>query len=407
MKTERKTLAVDRLNNVEKLLDRYVAEGKIPGYNCLVSQGFEEIAYFQNGLKDVARSKPIDRSTLFRIYSMTKPMTSVALMQLFEQGLFLLDDPVQRFIPEWKKLKVFKSGDADHYEVSDPGRRMTIKDLLTHTSGLTYGFQESHPVDAIYRRDNISSLNEGATLKSMADQLADIPLQFSPGERWNYSVSTDVLGYLIEIISGQALDDYFQEHILTPLGMSDTSFYVKPDQASRFAACYLHSRSVNDAGTYYHLEDDPQNSRYLKKPTLLSGGGGLVSSIDDYYVFTKMLLNKGEYNGVRILGSKTVEFMARNHLPLDKDLAAMGQSRFTETNYSGVGFGLGFSVIMNSAQAGSLCSEGSIAWGGMASTAFWIDPEEEIIVIFMTQVIPSGCYPIRGQLHSAVYQALC
>jgi len=402
-----KKLVVDRLNNVEKLLDRYVSEGKIPGYNCLISQHSEEVAYFQNGLKDVERSKPIDRSTLFRIYSMTKPLCNVALMQLYEQGLFLLDDPVHRYIPQWKNLKVFKSGDASDFEVCDPDRPMTIKDLCLHTAGLTYGFQQSHPVDEIYRREGISSQAQGATLKTMADQLADIPLQFSPGTQWNYSVATDALGYLIEIISGQSLDVYFQEHILTPLGMTDTSFSVPPDQVSRFAACYLFSGSVNESGTYYDLEDDPQTSDYLEVPTLFSGGGGLVSSIDDYYVFTKMLLNKGEYNGVRILGSKTVEYMSRNHLPLDKDLAAMGQPRFSETNYNGVGFGLGFSVIMNAAQTGVMCSEGAIAWGGMASTCFWVDPEEDIIVIFMTQLIPSGCYPIRGQLHAAVYQALC
>ena len=407
MENKTKKLSVKRLNNVEKLLDRYVSEGKIPGYNCLISQHNNEVVYFQNGLKNAERSKPIDRSTVFRIYSMTKPLTSVALMQLYEQGLFLLDDPVHRYIPEWKNLKVFKSGDATNFEVCDPDRPMTIKDLLLHTSGLTYGFQRSHAVDEIYRREGISSLIEGATLKTMADQLVDIPLQFSPGSEWNYSIATDVLGYLIEILSGQSLDAYFQEHILTPLGMTDTGFSVKPDQAARFAACYTYLREANERGTYYDLEDDPQTSRYLETPTLLSGGGGLVSSIDDYYIFTKMLLNKGEYKGVRILGSKTVEYMSRNHLPQDKDLSEMGQSRFSETNYGGVGFGLGFSVVMNAAQSGVMSSEGEIAWGGMASTCFWVDPEEDIIVIFMTQLIPSGCYPIRGQLHAAVYQALC
>lgn len=407
MNNKSKKLSVKRLNIVEKLLNRYVSEGKIPGYNCLISQHNNEVAYFQNGLKDVEQSKPIERSTLFRIYSMTKPLTSVALMQLYEQGLFLLDDPVHRYIPEWKNLKVFKSGDATDFEVCDLNRSMTIKDLLLHTAGLTYGFQRSHAVDEIYRREGISSLVEGATLKTMAEQLVDIPLQFSPGSEWNYSIATDVLGYLIEIISGQSLDAYFQENILTPLGMTDTGFSVKPDQTSRFAACYLYLREANESGAYYDLEDDPQTSRYLNTPTLLSGGGGLVSSIDDYYVFTKMLMNKGEYKGTRILGSKTVEYMSRNHLPFDQDLAAMGQSRFSETNYNGVGFGLGFSVVMNAAQSGVLSSEGEIAWGGMANTCFWVDPEEEIIVIFMTQLIPSGCYPIRGQLHAAVYQALC
>jgi CubicO group peptidase (beta-lactamase class C family) len=389
------------------MLDRYVAEGKLPGYNCLISQNFEEVAYFQNGLKDVEQSKPMDRNTVFRIYSMTKPLTSVAIMQLYEQGLFLLDDPVHRYIPEWRNLKVFKSGNAEEYEVSSPERVMTIKDLLLHTSGLTYGFQESHPVDEIYRREGISSLTNGETLKDMAQQLIDIPLQFSPGSEWNYSISTDVLGYLVEIISGQSLDVYFQENILTPSGMSDTGFSVQPNQKQQFAACYDYLRKSDENGIRYKLQDDPKTSCYLEKPSLLSGGGGLVSTIDDYYIFTKMLLGKGEYKGVRILGSKTIEYMSRNHLPKDQDLASLGRSRFTESGFNGVGFGLGFSVVMNAAQSGVLCSDGELAWGGMASTCFWVDPEEEITVIFMTQLIPSGCYPVRNQLRAAVYQALC
>ena len=407
MKENKKKLSIERLNRVEAMLDRYVAEGKLPGYNCLISQNFEEVAYFQNGLKDVERSKPMDRNTVFRIYSMTKPLTSVAIMQLYEQGLCLLDDPVHLYIPEWRDLKVFKSGDAANFEFKYAARAMTIKDLLLHTSGLTYGFQESHPVDEIYRKENISSLVQGATLKSMAEQLVDIPLQFSPGTEWNYSVSTDVLGYLVEIISGQSLDTYFDDNILTPLGMSDTGFSVRPNQQQQFAACYDYLRKADENGIRYKLQDDPKTSRYLETPTLLSGGGGLVSTIDDYYIFTKMLLGKGEFNGVRILGSKTVEYMSRNHLPHDNDLAAMGKSRFTESGFGGVGFGLGFSVVMNAAQSGTLCSDGEIAWGGMASTCFWVDPEEAIAVIFMTQLIPSGCYPVRNQLRAAVYQALC
>ncbi|MGB1310079.1 MAG: serine hydrolase domain-containing protein [Leucothrix sp.] len=406
MKNKTKKLSVERLGNVEKLLDQYVNDGKIAGYNCLVSQHLEEVAYFQNGMKDEERANPIDRNTLFRIYSMTKPLTSVAMMQLFEQGLFLLDDPVHHYIPEWRNLKVFKSGDADNYEVCDPERPMTIRDLFLHTAGLTYGFQESHAVDEIYRRKGITSQGSNETLGDMAAKLVDVPLLFSPGSQWNYSIATDVLGYLVEIISGQSLDAYLQEHILTPLGMSDTSFSVKPGQEKRFSACYLYLPSKTEGSKQFRLEDDPRYSRYLETPALLSGGGGLVSSIDDYYAFCKMLLNKGELNGVRILGSKTIEFMARNHLPLDKDLAGMGQPRFSETNYAGVGFGLGFSVIMNAAQSGVLCSEGEIAWGGMASTSFWVDPVEEIIVVFMTQLIPSSCYPIRSQLHATVYQAL-
>jgi CubicO group peptidase (beta-lactamase class C family) len=407
LKGNRKKLSIERLNRVETMLDRYVTEGKLPGYNCLISQNFEEVAYFQNGLKDVEQTKPMDRNTVFRIYSMTKPLTSIAIMQLYEQGLCLLDDPVHRYIPEWRNLKVFISGDASDFEVTKPDRAMTIKDLLLHTSGLTYGFQESHPVDQMYRNEDISSLVQGATLAGMAEQLVDIPLQFSPGTQWNYSVSTDVLGYLVEIISGQSLDAYLQDNILTPLAMNDTGFSVRPDQQQQFAACYDYLIKADENGHRYRLSDDPKTSRYLEKPTLLSGGGGLVSTIDDYYIFTKMLLGKGEYNGVRVLGSKTIEYMSRNHLPQNNDLAAIGRSRFTESGFNGVGFGLGFSVVMNAAQSGVLCSDGELAWGGMASTCFWVDPEEAITVIFMTQLIPSGCYPVRNQLRAAVYQALC
>jgi CubicO group peptidase (beta-lactamase class C family) len=333
---------------------------------------------------------------------MSKPITSVALMMLYEKGAFQLDDPVAKYIPEWRDLKVFAGGDEKSYHVSAPARPMNVKDLLTHCSGLTYGFLGTHPVDAMYRAAKIGGGAPGATLAGMVDDLARIPLQFSPGTQWNYSVSTDVLGYLVQVLADQDFDQFVAEKITRPLGMDDTGFFVAPKNHDRFAACYDRVAATNSL----KLQDDPKKSPYLARPTFLSGGGGMVSTIDDYHTFTRMLLGKGAANDVRILGRKTVEYMTLNHLPGNKDLAAMGQPIFSETPYDGIGFGLGFSVILDPATANVLDSPGEFAWGGAASTYFWIDPVEELIVIFMTQLLPSSSYPIRRQLKALVYQAL-
>ena len=391
-----------RLGNIQALAQAYVEDGKLPGYLCLVSRHGAQAHFLAHGAMDVERGKPMARDTIFRIYSMSKPVTSVALMMLYEQGRFQLDDPVARYIPGWKNLKVFAGGDETTFEVTDPVRAMTIKDLLTHTSGLTYGFMDSHPVDAMYRARKIGGMAPGGTLESMVAQLADIPLQFTPGSEWNYSVSTDVLGYLVALFADQDLDDYILERITGPLDMVDSGFMVPPNKLDRFAACY---ERVPKTDTF-RLQDDPAQSAYLQRPTFFSGGGGMVSTLDDYHRFTKMLLGRGEVAGVRLLGRKTVEYMTRNHMPGNRDLAAMGQPVFSETPYEGIGFGLGFSVVVDPAAANVLDSPGEFAWGGAASTYFWIDPLEELIVIFMTQLLPSSAYPIRRQLKTLVYQAL-
>ncbi|MDH3643345.1 MAG: beta-lactamase family protein [Gammaproteobacteria bacterium] len=393
-----------RLGNIQNFVKRYVEDGRLPGYLCLVSRYGGEARSLAHGAMDIEREKPMTRDTIFRIYSMSKPITSVALMMLYEQGHFQLDDPVARYIPAWKDLKVYVGGDgavAD-MEVSEPLRAMTIKDLFTHTSGLTYGFMNSHPVDAVYRANEIGGMAVGGTLEEMVTKLADIPLQFTPGSQWNYSVSTDVLGYLVQLFSGRDLDEYVAERITSPLGMADTGFMVPANKLERFAACYERVRRDDS----FRLQDDPEQSSYLKRPTFFSGGGGMVSSLDDYHQFTKMLLGRGELAGVRLLGRKTVEYMTRNHMPGNCDLAAMGQPVFSETPYEGIGFGLGFSVVVDPAAANVLDSPGEFAWGGAASTYFWIDPLEELIVIFMTQLLPSSSYPIRRQLKTLVYQAL-
>ena len=390
-------LSDERLQNVHTHAKGYVDRGALPGYACLVSRGTTDAWFSAYGNMDVERELPVWRDTVYRIYSMTKPITSVALMMLYEQGHFQLDDPVSKYIPSWANLEVFEDGDEDSYSTVPPERPMTIKDLLSHTSGLTYGFMNSHPVDALYRKRGVG---EG-DLQTMIDRLAEVPLLFSPATRWNYGYSTDVCGYLVRVLSDRDLDVFVAERITEPLGMRDSGFCVAETSLPRFAACYEHTGP--DA---YRLQDDPQESAYRKRPVRLSGGGGMVSTIDDYHRFARMLLGKGELEGTRLLGRKTVEYMTCNHMPGNCDLAAMGQPVFSETPYDGIGFGLGFSVVLDPAASGVLDSPGEFAWGGAASTYFWVDPVEELIVVFMTQLLPSSSYPIRRELKTLVYSAL-
>jgi len=396
----------DRLQAVQSVLDRYTNEGKLPGCSCLVSQDGVERGWFSTGLMDVERQRPLQRDTLFRIYSMTKPLTSVAIMQLYEQGELQLDDPVSRFMPEWKDVAVFRSGTGEEFKVEATHREVTIKDLLTHTAGLTYGFQHHHVVDERYRALSIDGANGHGSAEQRLDRLVTIPLLFQPGSRWNYSVATDVLGYLVTLISGMGLDQYIERHITGPLGMRDTGFIVPDSKLSRFAACYQASPEDVGDGRFYALQDDPESSPFRQPPEFLSGGGGMVSSVDDYHRFCLAMLGRGQLDGVRVLGAHTAGFMTLNHLPGNVDLSAMGQAVFSETPLDGIGFGLGFSVVLDPVRTNVLCSKGEFAWGGMASTAFWIDPVLDIVVIFMTQLLPSSTWPIRRELRTAVYQAL-
>ena len=386
-----------RLPRIARHIDGYVDSGRLPGALCLVSRGGKEAFFHACGQRDVEERLPMQRDTVVRFYSMTKPVVSVALMMLYEEGRFQLDDAVGKTIESWSELEVFGQGDADRYVADKPDAPLTIKHLLTHTSGLTYGFMNQHPVDALYRRADLQDGN----LQQMVEKLAKLPLKFSPGTRWNYGLSTDVCGHLVERFSGQALDEFVAERITEPLGMTDSGFHVRSDGEARFANCYQHVGPDS-----YRLQDVAAKSRYLRRPNFLSGGGGMVGSIDDYHRFAKMLLNKGELDGQRLLGRKTVEYMTTNHLPGNCDLAAMGQPVFSETPYEGIGFGLGFSVVVDPAAANVLDSPGEFAWGGAASTYFWVDPKEEVVVVFLTQLLPSSTYPIRRELKTLVYQAL-
>ena len=390
--------ALDRLEN--HLKQRYIDAGRFPGTQLLVYRRGKIVHSTVQGFADVERKAPVKDDTIFRIYSMTKPITSVAFMMLVEEGRVALDEPVHKYIPEWKNLGVFQAGTYPAFLTKPPIRPMLIVDLLRHTSGLTYGFQQRSNVDAAYRDKKIGEVVKAGTLQSMIDDLATIPLEFSPGEAWNYSVATDVLGYLVGLISGKPFEQFLKERIFNPLGMNDTDFFVPKDKAHRFAACY----SAEKGGIT--LQDDPADSSFLSPPSLISGGGGLCSTAADYLTFCRALLNGGELGGVRLLGPKTLKLMTSNHLPGGVDLPVLSRSLFSEASYNGVGFGLGFAVTMNPAQTMIAGSTGEYFWGGAATTSFWIDPAEELITIFMTQVLPSSAYPLRRELRTMVYAAI-
>ncbi|MCH8686299.1 serine hydrolase domain-containing protein [Pedomonas mirosovicensis] len=391
-----------RLARLDRFLQtRYIDTGRLPCAETLIYRHGEVVHRSRLGLADVERGKPLAGDTLYRIYSMTKPIASVAFLMLVEEGLVALDDPVHRFIPEWEGLGVYEDGAQGAFRTRAPERPMQMVDLLRHTSGLTYGFQQRTPVDAAYRALGVGEIALTMPLEEMIGALTRLPLEFSPGTAWNYSVSTDVLGYLVGRIAGKPFEDVVQERILDPLGMKDTGFAVKPGQAERLAACY---QVAPEGG--FSLYDDPASSPYLSPPVMASGGGGLVSTTEDYLRFCRMLLQGGQYEGARLLAPKTIELMTANHLPEGKDIQSLSQSMFSESAYAGVGFGLGFAVTMDPARTLLPGSAGDYFWGGMASTYFWVDPKEDMAVLFMTQLIPSSTYPVRRELRTLVYSAL-
>jgi CubicO group peptidase (beta-lactamase class C family) len=383
----------------EHLRTRYIDVGKIAGAMTLVARRGQIAHLSPLGLMDRERNKPMREDTIFRIYSMTKPITSVALMTLYERGVFQLADPVHHWIPEFEHLRVNRYGRYPNFTTDAAVRPMTVRDLLTHTSGLTYGFMERTNVDAAYRKVGIG--DGKGTLAEGVQKLARLPLEFSPGTRWNYSVSTDVVGYLVEKMSGKPFDEYLRENIFEPLRMVDTGFGVSESKRDRFAANYTRSPDKKLV-----LFDDPGESPYTRPITYFSGGGGLVSTISDYFRFTEMLRRGGELDGARILGPRTLQYMRQNHLPGGQDLANLALGSYSEVRYEGVGFGLGFSVTLDPVRAQVPSSPGEYGWGGMASTAFWVDPVLDLTVIFMTQLVPSSTYNFRGQLRAIVTGAV-
>jgi len=391
-----------RLATVSELVDRYVAEGKLAGAQVQVAHRGEVALRHTVGRADVASDRPLGDDAIYRIYSMTKPITSIALMQLYEQGRVLLEDPVSAYIPEFAEMQVFTGGTPTAPKVRPAQTVMTVKDVLTHAWGLTYGFFFQNNLDAMYREDGLGDFQlPDYTLEEGMRRLATKPLAFDPGTAWNYSMSTDVCGRLVEVISGMGLDQYFAEHITPPLGMADTAFHVPADKVHRFTSNYQLTPE-DPLATFDSFDSSP----YLSPPVFLSGGGGLVGTVDDYQRFVDMLLNGGELDGRRIIGRKTLEYMTINHLPEGKTLNELGQSLFSEAVMEGMGFGLGFSTLVDPARNGAVSSSGEFAWGGAASTAFWVDPVEEITCVFMTQLMPSSSYPLRRELKATVYQAL-
>lgn len=392
----------DRLARIDRHFERYVDDGRLAGWSLLVTRDGRIVHLATCGQRDREAGLPVELDTLWRIYSMTKPIASVAVMMLLEEGAFELKDPVSSLIPSFAGMRVYKSGSA-LAPVTEPALApIRIWHLLTHTAGLTYGFHHAHPVDAMYR---MAGYEWGAPadvdLAGCCDAYASFPLLFQPGAEWNYSVATDVLGRVVEVASGQSLDEFFRSRIFEPLGMSDTAFSVAPSDHQRLAALYTPHRRTGRA-----VRLDTMGNAALQPPRVLSGGGGLVSTARDYHRFTQMLLGEGELDGARVLGSRTVRYMTRNHLPGGADLEEIGRPLFAETTYDGIGFGLGFSVVEDPAKNKVLSTKGEFGWGGAASTAFWVDPVERITAMFFTQLLPSSTHPIRPQFKQLVYQAL-
>ena len=391
-----------RLARLDALLnDRYVAPGLLPNAQLLIARDGEIVHFSHHGAAREGGA-PIDATSLFRIASMTKPITSIAFMMLVEAGKVAVDAPVHHVLPEFKGIGVYNGGGGGVPFMTKPtSEPMRMLDLLRHTSGLTYGFQNRSNVDAAYREGKLENWHGNFDLDEFVGALGKIPLEFSPGEAWNYSVATDVLGAIIQRVSGMTLDDFYRTRIFEPLGMHDTFFAVPEDKVDRLTDCYDWV-----PGGKPKMFDRGEKSAWSRPPRFLSGGGGLVSTALDYHRFCTMCLNGGSLDGVRIVGRKTLDLMTLNHLPGGKDLASLSKSLFSETQNAGTGFGLGFAVNMDVAKSMMPGSVGEYYWGGMFSTAFFIDPVERIHMVFMTQLRPSNAYPIRRELKTLIYSAL-
>jgi CubicO group peptidase (beta-lactamase class C family) len=390
----------NRLRRIDDHFARYVDDGRLPGFQVVVGQHDQIVHRGHYGLADIEAGRPVAEDTLWRIYSMTKPITSVAAMILWERGLIELTDEISRYLPAFEDVKVFRGGTATKAFLEPAVEPIRVWHLLTHTSGLTYGFMQLHPVDAMYRAAGFEFGNpEGVDLAGACDALAALPLRFQPGTAWGYGVSTDVLGRLVEVVAGKPLDQFVEEEILGPLGMTDTRWWVEGKDADRLAALYAaYEGSL--------LRYDVLGDHALSKPAVLNGGGGLISTASDYWRFTQMVLGNGALGSTRVLAPRTVELMTRNHLPGGRDLAALNIGGFAETVFDGVGFGLGFAVVMDPGPAKTASSVGEAYWGGLASTAFWVDRSTGVTAAFYTQLLPSSTYPIRPQLRQLVYSAL-
>ncbi|MFI6824889.1 serine hydrolase domain-containing protein [Micromonospora sp. NPDC050187] len=391
-----------RLARIDEHFGRYVDAGQLAGWQIVVTRRGHVAHSSTYGMRDAEAGAPVTPDTLWRIYSMTKPVTSVAAMILWEEGRFELTDEISRWLPEFADVRVYAKGSALKPYTVPAVEPIRVWHLLTHTAGLTYGFMQTSVVDGLYRAAGYDlHWPDGVDLAAASVALARLPLLFQPGSAWGYSVATDVLGRLVEVVSGQRLDDFVADRILRPLGMADTHWWVDGADADRLGALY-----VPDPRTGRILRHDQFGAVARQKPALLAGGSGLISSAYDYHRFTQMLLRGGELDGARVLGPRTVRFMTRNHLPGGRDLAALSSGGFAESIFDGVGFGLGFAVVQDPIPGRVPSSVGEYYWGGVASTAFWVDPVEEITALLFTQLMPSSTYPLRSQMRQLVYSAL-
>ncbi|HVW82002.1 MAG TPA: serine hydrolase domain-containing protein [Mycobacteriales bacterium] len=392
----------DRLARIDRHFARYADDGRLAGWQLAVARRGEIAHLSSYGQADLEAGRPVETDTIWRIYSMSKPITSVAAMMLYEEGAFELTDPISKWIPEFANPQVYVAGSAAKHVTVPATEPIRVWHILTHTAGLTYGFHRVHVTDEIYRNAGFEfGVPKGLDLAGAVAGWAALPLAFNPGSEWLYSVATDVLGRLVELWSGQTLDAFFAERIFGPLDMVDTGFFVPDADVDRLCALYAMPPSATEKVRF-----DLFGDAFKRAPRWLSGGGGLVSTSRDYTRFSQMLLNGGELDGARLLSPRTIRFMSRNHLPGGADLESFGRPLFAETRSDGVGFGLGFAVTEDPVASKVMCSAGEFYWGGMASTAFWIDPAEDLAVVFMTQLMPSSTYPIRSELRQLVYQAL-
>ncbi len=402
---ERVGMSSERLERIDAGLQRFIDDGKIPGTVSLVARRGQVVHFSANGLRDVEQGLPMEKNTIFRLYSQSKLITGAAVMLLFEEGHFLLTDPVSRYLPEFADMQVYV-GEENGEAVTEPAQRMTIQHLLSHTSGLTYDFFPS-PVGNMYRENGILGSAPGspyASLEEWTKALAKMPLVAQPGTAWNYSVGMDVLGRIVEVVSGMTFRDFLKERLFDPLGMVDTDFYVPADKLDRFVVNYGPKQ-----GGGMQVIDHPSQSPYRELPPIEMGGSGLVGTVSDYLRFAQMLANRGEYNGKRYLGSKTVELMMSDHLrpelppdPLTSLFGALGGGY----RAFGYGFGLTGFVVTDPALTGLPISKGTFSWGGAATTHMWVDLEEELVGLVHTQLLPDGTYPIRETMMLLTYQAI-
>jgi CubicO group peptidase (beta-lactamase class C family) len=391
-----------RLGRIGAHLRAYVDDGRLPGWTVAVTRSSDTVYVEHYGCRDIEAGTPVEGDTIFRAYSMTKPITAVAALMLWEEGAFELNDPVRRYLPAFADSRVWRAGSVTNPVTEPVTEDMRLWHLFTHTAGLTYGFLYAHPVDDLYRRNGYEwGVPPGVDLATACDTWASLPLLFQPGREWNYSVATDVLGRVVEVVAGKPLDEVFRERIFEPLGMEDTHFSVPAADRHRLAALYFPQPGTRKATRF-----DAMGAAALEPPTFLSGGGGLVTTAYDYQRFASMLLHRGQLDGVRLLGTRTVEYLASNHLPGGVDLSEFGRPLFAETTFDGVGFGLGVSVTEDPVKAKVPGSPGDFGWGGAASTYFVVDPVEELTILFLTQLLPSSTWPLRSQLKTLVHQAL-